>query len=193
MRKSTVAATLVASIALAGCGKSSTGPRLTENQLRKLVLQQRDVSGLDRFSFGREVTSEFNPLLGRDPHAFRRQNGWVVRYRRRGNAGPGALTVASVADVFSSGKDAQKFLDAVQKSETETAEANGLKEVTIDRLGEDAVAVATARTTPAGIRFVRISWRDGRFVCSVSASGFARRMSVDDIVAHARKQERRLG
>lgn len=189
MRRS-VTALVVGVVGLAGCG-GQPAERLSEKQLRKLVLQETDVPGFNQFAFGRETTIEFNPVLQRERDKFGHQNGWVARYRRATLTGRGPLTIASVTDVFSGNDGAREFFDALREHERKTAGMSGLKVVGSD-VGDDAVAVATAKPRRGSIRFARVTWRVGRFVASVSASGFAERMSVGDVVALARKQTRRM-
>ena len=85
-----------------------------------------------------------------------------------------------------------EVFDAIRTDQFQIACANGLKEIRITGLGAAAYGVASANPVPDGVRSVQISWREGRFVSTVEASGFTRRMSVADEVALARKQDDRL-
>jgi hypothetical protein len=190
-----VAATgLVAcALVLAACGAQGAKP-LSDDQLQTLVLQADDLPPLlERFSFEQELRSEQNPVLAGDPNRFDRQNGWVARYRRRGNPrAHGPLTVASTIEMFARSAGASQYLDAIEKSDKEVASANGLQEITVPAIGAKSHALASARSPRGSIRYVIVTWRDGRFVASVSASGYAELMSVADVVALARSQERRV-
>jgi hypothetical protein len=181
---------VVALIASSGCGKGSTKP-VSGRVLQKLVLQQTDLPGFGQFAFGRELRSELDPAFAGDPRKFGRQDGWAARYRRA-RRGPGPLTVASVIDEFARPSDAGDLLAAVRDQERKTSAASGLKTFQPSNLGDDDVGVATARPSAKGVRFVRVTWRRGRFVASVTALGYTQRMSVDEVVALARKQNQRL-
>jgi hypothetical protein len=176
---------------LAGCGGGSARPKLPDGKLQKLVLQEQDLPAYDQFVFEREVASDFNPVLHREPNELGRQNGWTARYRRVRSRGSGALTVSSIADVFGRDSDAKKFLDAVDELQAQVGPANGLKKLALD-LGDQAVGYATANALPSGVRSVQVMWRKGRYVGTITATGFTRQMSVANVVALARKQDRRL-
>jgi hypothetical protein len=194
MRGAVVAALLLSipAVVLGGCGSGSSGKKLSDRELARLVLQSADLHGFDRFSFGPEVTSELSPVLGRDPVKFGRQSGWTARYRRVGRGGRGPLTVTSSVEVFGSAGGAAKYLHAVAENQKQTNAAGGLKELDPSGMGDEAIGATTAMPPPGSVRSVLVTWREGRFVSSLAAIGFAQRMPVSDVVALAHEQEDRL-
>ena len=67
-----------------------------------------------------------------------------------------------------------------------------MKKISVPSIGAESHVLASARAPRASVRYVVVSWRDGRFVGSVAASGYAELMSVRDVVALARSQEKRV-
>jgi hypothetical protein len=185
-----VAVFVVVALASGGCGDSS-GENLSENELAKLVVQPSDVPRLSRFQNEREIMSQQSPVLGRDPHRFGRQNGWVARYRRpRGSNGP--LILASGVDMFAKRSGASDFFGKVTKVNEANAAGSGMKSADGDDLGDERQVLATPSGRPGSVRFVLAVWRTGRFVGSISASGYSGRISSDDVVALAKRADRRL-
>ncbi len=178
---------------LAACGTQAAKP-LPHDRLQSLVLQPSDLSPtLSRFSFGRELRSEQSPVFSGDPSRFGRQGGWIARYRRRGNPkAHGPLTIVSAVEMFGRSAGASQYLGAQEKREKTSASAAGLKEVSTPSIGAESHALASARAPRGSVRYVVVTWRNGRFVGSVAASGYAELMSARDVLALARSQEKRL-
>jgi hypothetical protein len=190
---SRLVAVLTAGVLLAlgaGCGSHTAAP-LSDRQLAKLVLQPSDLPGLERFANAREVSSEQSPVLDGDPATFGRQGGWVARYRGSG-AGKGPLQLASTVEMFDAADGAGKFFDELRKREAKIEAETGLTSVDVPSVGDEAYAYATPHARPGSIRAVIVTWRDGRFVATAFANGFAERMSVRDVLALVRRQDRRL-
>jgi len=190
-----VAATgLVAcALVITACGGHTAQP-LSDGQLQGLVLQSADLPRtLERFSFEHELRSEQSPVLAGNSSRFGRQKGWVARYRRRGDPRlRGPLTVASTIEMFGRPAGASNYLDAVEMRDQEVASTTGLKEVTVPAIGSTSHALESDRAPHGSIRYVIVTWREGRFVGSVSASGYAELMAVRDVVMLARSQEKRV-
>jgi hypothetical protein len=174
----------------AGCGSHTAAP-LSDRQLSRLVLQPSELPGLERFANAREVSSEQSPVLGGDPARFGRQGGWVARYRVSGAAN-GPLLIASTVEMLDGGGGAGKFFGELRKRDQRVEGATGLTSVDLPRVGDESYAYATPHARPGTIRTVAVTWRDGRFVATAFANGFAERMSVRDVLALARRQDRRL-
>lgn len=174
----------------AGCGSHAAAP-LPDRQLAKLVLQPSDVPNLERFANTREVSSEQSPALGGDPERFGRQGGWVARYRGSGAAN-GPLLLASTVEMFDAADGAGKFFGEQRTRDKRVEAATGLTSVDIPRVGDESYAYATPHARPGTIRTVLVTWRDGRFVATALANGFAERMPVGVVPALVRRQDRRL-
>ena len=181
---------LLVTALLAGCGQGSAGPKLKEAQLRTLVLQPKDLPrGLEEFDFGRQLTTDAHPGPRRDQTRFGRQDGWKARYRR---GGKDATVIESRVDVFAHVGGAKQDLDAYS-AEFENSKAAGWKPLTVAAIGDGSRGATLLQRAPGGgLRYFTIAWRDGRLTASVTIAGFARSMRLDEALALARKQERRL-
>jgi hypothetical protein len=184
---------LVAALVLGGCGGGSA-KRLADRELANLVLQSSDLSRrYSVFAAGKETHGELAPALRGDEHRFGRQGGWVARYRTTSRSpAHGALTLVSTADVFAGSSAAGKYFGAVRKYDQQTAPATGLKDEPIPRVGDEARAVASPPGPPRSVRIFVVTWRDGRIVATVSATGFARSLRLADVLALVRRQESRI-
>jgi hypothetical protein len=187
-----VAVLALAALVLAGCGHSSRGKKLSDRELGALVLQPTDLpKTFSEFSFARESSSELSPALHGDRTRFGRQDGWVARYRRGGpTQARGPLTVASGVEVFADSDGAADYLDAVV--EAQESAGGALRKVEVSTLGDETAAFAPPGAPPGTAVSFYVVWRDGRFAGGISAVGFARRLVLADVVALARKQEKRM-
>jgi hypothetical protein len=179
-----LAASLV--LMLAACGSSAS--TLDKAQLPKLVLQPSDLPGaFSRFDEGAQVQADAVTGPRHDPVRFGREGGWKARYHRAGTgATRGALVVESRADVFGDAGGAGKDLDAYR---AQLAQLRG-RRLAAPKLGE--AAVASTQLQAGGIRFYTIAWRDRNTTASVTVDGFDGKVTLDDALALARLQERRL-
>jgi hypothetical protein len=186
-----VAAAVLALIA-SGCSLGGgDGGSIQVAQLKDLVLQPADVPAVfRRFDEGRQVMADQPGGSRADPSRFGRQEGWKARYHRGGtNRTVGPLVIESRADVFESADGAKDDFDAAKR------EKGGLggQEVEAPELGEDSFAVTLLQGTPrSGVRFYLLFWRTDNATASVLTNGFNRGMQLEDAVALARKQARRI-
>ena len=67
-----------------------------------------------------------------------------------------------------------------------------MKRVDVRKLGDELQAEATASSSPGSVRSVTITWRAGRFVAGLSASGLDPDPSIEAATALARKQLARI-
>jgi hypothetical protein len=176
-------------VAAAGCGSSAA--RLTAKQLPTLVLQPGDLpADFQRFDEGRQVSLDRVPGPRYETARFGREDGWKARYRRAGtSATSGPLVVESRADVFASPSGAQDDL-AAYRYQFEHAVAATL--IQAPSLGDGAVAMTQLQPGTPGIRYYSIAWRNSNATGSVTANGFAGRLTFAQAVALARAQERRM-
>jgi hypothetical protein len=193
MRAAAATGFVACALVITACGAHRAEP-LSDEQLQTLVLQSADLPRtLERFSFDHELRSAQSPVLAGDSSRFGRQRGWVARYRRSGDPRVrGPLTVASTIEMFAGPGGASKYFDAVEKRDQEVASTTGLKEVPVPTIGATSHALESARAPRGSIRYVIVTWREGRFVGSVSASGYAELMVVRDVVTLALSQEKRV-
>ena len=118
----------------------------------------------------------------------RSETGWKARYRRPGTPETrGPLVIESRVDRFDSGDGAEDAF-AELRNELEAGAA------TIDPpdVGEEAVATRLTQPGVNAVEFVTIAWRDANVVATVTVNGFARKMTIADAAALARKQQRRI-
>ena len=181
---------LFALLGLAGC--SLTGGHeasIERSELEQLVLQPDDLQRVFvRFGEGRQVSAD-SPGGGRgDPARFGRVEGWITRYRRPGAAqAAGPQVIVSRADLFGSVTGAEDDFEAAR----EELANGGLGWSPIDEpgLGDESFA-ATVRQ--AGLRRYEVFWREHNAAASLKVEEFEGRMALADVLALARKQERRI-
>jgi hypothetical protein len=180
---------------LAGCTSGGDGAAIERRELKKIVLQPSDLPGFQRFSEGRQGRAEQPGGVTADPARFGRVDGWQARFRHPGTAlTSGPLVVESRADLFESPGGAEDELARLEEEARAQREARVLAQA--PALGEEAVA-ATIRQ-PAGVpgargvRFYLVVWREENVTASVFVNGFEGRVRLEDAIALARKQQRRI-
>jgi hypothetical protein len=182
---------LVLLLAASGCSLGGDDGSIEVGQLKDLVLQPADIPAVFlRFDEGRQVMADSPGGSRADPGRFGREDGWKARYRRQGTSRTvGPLVIESRADVFESADGAKDDFDAAKR------EKGGLggQEVEAPELGEDSFAVTLLQGTPrSGVRFYLLFWRTDNATASVLTNGFEGGMQLEDAVALARKQARRI-
>ncbi len=170
-----------------GGKKGDSKQTITAKELPKLVLQPEDLPPVFlRFDEGRQGRAD-QPLGSRgDPARFGRQGGWKARYRRPGTpATRGALVIESRADRFKSSSGAKKELAAIELSQSD--------ELPKPRLGDEARAVTFLQgPAGAGVRFYLVAWREDNLTASILINGFDGKMTLQDALSLARKQQGRI-
>lgn len=125
-----------------------------------------------------------------DPKRFGREGGWIARYHRGGSlstAGP--VVVVSRADVFGDAGGAKRDF-ALYRDELE---GGAFEPVRVTRLGDGAVAATTLQGAGAlSVRSYAIAWRRDNATAELEANGFARRFTLAQALALARKQDAHL-
>ena len=173
----------------AGCG-SSSGPTIPGSRGPKLVLQRTDLpKQFAAFYFGRQLMADQTP--GRtDPTRFGREGGWIGRYKRAGSmATAGPLVLVSRVDLFKSADGAKKDLQLYRGY---YLHGPG-KEIFAPKIGDESIAtVSSLGSGSHTVRTYSIAWRQSNATAQIEVNGFARKLSLADAVAIARKQERRL-
>ena len=180
---------LVLAVALAlvaGCRGSENIPL---DKLPRLVLQPDDVPDLTMFDEGRQSRADLPPGERGDPHRFGRRGGWKARYRRAGSAETrGPLVVESRADLFASEGGAEADLDSARR-----ALEREWRRVHSAAIGDGTSAATTTQQAVAGdVRFYTIAWRDNNVTASILVQGFEGKVALEDAVALARKQQKRI-
>ncbi len=180
-------ATLLAS--LAGCLHG--GPReVHADELPDVVLQPSDLPAeFERFDEGKQLLADARPGRREDAERFGREGGWKARYNRPGSpAVSGPLVVESRADLFADPSGAEQDLEAY---EAELRKDGDLVEP--PPLGEEAVAgTLRQQAFPEPVRFYTVAWREANVTASVLVQGFEGQVTLDDALALARKQQRRI-
>jgi hypothetical protein len=182
-------------LGVAACG--SSGPKIPETALSRLVLAPRDVRPLLQFDVGPQV--RLDNLVGprKDPTRFGREGGWKARYRRSGSpATTGPLVLESRADVFKSASGAKRDLDAYEEEFREAINVAPTSRhfLTAPTIGDSAVAMTILQPGAPGsaIRFYRIAWRDHNATASVLVEGFDGKLGFATATRLARRQETHL-
>ncbi len=183
-------ALLVAVLLLGGCSltEDDGGSTVSAEELERLVLQPEDVGrGFVRFDEGRQGIAD----TGGDPAQFGRMEGWKARYRAGTNATRGPLVVASLADLFESSDGAADHLEALRAERT--SPESGWQPAEDPGLGDESYALTLVQGTgPRAVRSYVVAWRRGELTGSVDVNGFERGLTLDDAVALAQKQARRM-
>ena len=182
----------VASLALlAGCSDAREEELVSAKRLPTLVLQPSDLpTSFVRFDHGRIGFTDIQGGPRGDERRFGREGGWKARYKRAGSAETrGPLVVVSFADVFRSTDGARKDLDAYER-EFRDGRWSAVEAATVG----DASAAVTLRqgSGSAGLRYYAIVWRERNVTASLEVSGFEGKISLEDALELARRQERRI-
>jgi hypothetical protein len=180
---------------LAGCslGGGDDAP-ITEQELPQVVLLEGDLGpGWSAFDLGRQVQADRVPGAREDPARFGRIDGWKARYRRAGSpdaAGP--LVIESRADLFPSEDDAADDLAAYETELAQEAAAAGGDVLDPPELGDGAAAATYVQQGGTAVRYYRIAWRTANATASLTVNGFDGRVTFEQALALARKQQAHL-
>lgn len=186
---------VVGVLVLAGC--SLTGDdegdgdaTVTAQELEAAVLQPADMGRpFSVFDEGRQGIADRPSGARSSPERFGRTEGWKARYRRAGSRQTrGPIVVASLVDAFGTTDGAEDDFEAL-KADLEGGEL-AWKEAAAPELGDEAIA----RTLDEGngVSFFLVAWRDANAVSSVEVNGFTGKVTLEDALALARKQARRV-
>lgn len=158
------------------------------DQLEKMVLLTEDLEGSawTRFDSGRQTRTDQPTGARSNPARHGRIDGWKARYRRAGSLQTsGPLVVESRADVFEDAEGATGDFDDYG-AELQTA-GTTLEEV--PDLGDRAIL---ATLTQDDVRFFLVMWRDANAVAAINANGFDGKLTREQTLALARKQQERM-
>ena len=176
---------------MTGCmSDSSSGT--SRDELADLVLQKGDLPPVfELFDEGRQVRADLSTGPRADPARFGRVEGWKARYRRAGTPQTGGpLVVESRVDLFDSSGGADDELEA-HKLEQEEAEGTRLLRTPV--LGDEAFAATLTQPGVSSIvRFYLVAWREGDVAASLFVNGFEGKLTLEQVLGLARKQQRRL-
>jgi hypothetical protein len=182
---------LLAILGLAGCSLTGDddGPASIEvADLGKLVLHPEDLPrSFMRFDEGRQIAADLPAGTRADPARFGRRDGWKARYRRGGTIQTtGPLLIESKADLFGSGEGAKDDFDAARADiEWQPIGEPGLGD-------ESFAATLLQGSETSGVRFYQVIWREDNAVASLNVNGFARGLTLEEVLELARAQERRI-
>jgi hypothetical protein len=176
---------------LAGCGGEKTIPHST---LPRLVLQPADLAAVFvRFDTGSLAPRDMSPPRA-DADRFGRLGGWKARFRRSGFATTrGPLVIQSTIDLFRSSGGAKDDLDAYRDQFDDVAREAGGSLLSAPTIGRESIVLRQRQPgTPRDVVFITIAWRDRNATASVLVEGFEGRITPDDALRIARRQERRI-
>ncbi len=189
-------ALLLAATFFAGCMGDDGEATFAADDLSRLVLQPADLSRVWlQFDEGQQAPADAPPGSRADPARFGRIEGWKARYRRAGSATTrGPLVIESRADLFESESGAKDDLEALGEDLARPPDRGApWQSLSEPELGDEALAATLDEGAgPGGVRYYLIGWRQDNVTASVSVNGFGDRISVQDALALARKQHRRL-
>ena len=174
--------TLVLLVACGGSGKSNS-----------LVLTSSDVGkGFTQFDKGKQIKADYSPPRDK-PDRFGRKDGWKARFSRPGNPkASGPLVISSLADEFSSPSGAHQDFELYRQTLALFASTNG-RMLTAPGLGDESAAVTYRQgLAPNTVRYYVIAWRHGSATASVNVNGFEGRITWEQALDLARKQEKAI-
>jgi hypothetical protein len=184
------AALLFCALAVAGCGGSGGKATVTRRELPRTVLQPADVPrSWTQFAEGKQVRLDAHAGPRQSATRFGREEGWIARYRATSSTGP--AVVESRADLFETVSGAKKDLSAYREELKTGIAGSGAtpKLLPSPSLGDASVA-GELRQGPAV--FLVVAWRRSNATASVTVEGQAASTHVGDVLALARRQDRRL-
>jgi hypothetical protein len=189
-RLTTISACL---LALAACGSTDNIPA---DAAKTLVLTKSDLPGAFAvFAEGPTARLDTQGTPRADLQRFGRKSGWVARFNRAGSAQTnGPLVAVSTVDVFGGEDGAKADLGAFRRQfgEETARRAAGTRLVRVPALGDDVAAVTSLQAGSPAVRFFTIAWRERNALASVTASGFANRFELADVLRLARRQQQKL-
>jgi hypothetical protein len=186
---------LLVLLGLAGCSLmgGDGGASIEVAELQKLVLQPDDLPrSFERFDEGRQIAADLPVGARADPARFGRQDGWKARYRRAGTLQTtGPLVIESKADLFDSSNGAKDDFDAARADADESEPE--WQPIGEPGLGDKSFAATLLEgTQTSGVRFYQVVWREDNATASLNVNGFARGLTLEDVLELARAQERRI-
>jgi hypothetical protein len=173
-----------------GCMGGDTAA-IDKSELNVVVLQPGDLPRVFiRFDEGRQTRIDQPGDTLADVERFGRQDGWKARYRRGGSPSTtGPIVIESKVDVFDDSGGAKQELEAERG---ELLEGLRLEDAAPD-VGEDSfVATGTQGSGRFKVRFYLIGWRHENAAATVLANGFERKLTREQVIDLARKQQARL-
>ena len=119
----------------------------------------------------------------------RGRSGWKARFRRPGStATRGPLVIESRVDLVADEDAAAGALGRVERSLL----SGGADAVEAPAIGAGSIAVRQHEAAVTPVDLFTVAWHDANVVASVTVSGFAGKIRVEDAVDLARKQQRRI-
>jgi len=184
-------ALLLAPLVLAVCGCGGGGPTIDKTSLSSLVLTpQAAGSGYAPFASGEQTPLDNQGTPRTDAARFGREGGWIMRLHRTGSTkSPGPLVIESRADLFGDSGGAGKDLD-LYRHMFASSPGDEHKPVSL-ALGDEAVGDTFVQPGQR-VRFYRIAWRYENATAAITAEGFDGKVTQEDAVRLARKQQLRL-
>lgn len=180
-------------LALAACDNADT---ISADSAKTLVLSKRDLpADFASFAEGPTATLDTQGTPRADLQRFDRKSGWVARFNRPSSARTnGPVIVVSTVDVFGGEDGAKADLGAFRQQfgEEIARRPAGARLVRVSALGDDVAAITSLQEGSPAVRFFTIAWRERNASASVTASGFADRIQLADVVRLARRQQQKL-
>jgi hypothetical protein len=179
-------------LALVGCSSGGGGAAVSRAELPSSVLQPADLgAGWARFDAGRQVRADAHPGPRSDAQRFDRIEGWKARYHRVSGSLGKPSVVESRADLFQGSAGAGKDLDAYRKELAAGIPGSGAEVglLKAPQLGDEAVA---AKLRQGPLVLFTVAWRRSNATASVLVEGRSGVTTVQDALALASKQDRRL-
>jgi hypothetical protein len=179
-------------LALAGCSDSDGKTTVSRTELPETVLQSADLgSAWVQFDEGRQARLDAHPGPRAEAARFGRVVGWKARYRRvSGKLGEPSV-IESRSDLFDSTNGADEDLDAYREELEAGIPGSGGTATMLESpsLGDGAFA-GELRLGPQVS--ITVAWRRSNATASVLVQGRTGATTLEDALAVAKKQDRRL-
>jgi hypothetical protein len=185
-----VALLVVALVFVAGgcMGDDDDGGAYEAGELERMVLLADDLEGQgwSRFDWGKQLQADQPTGVRSNPMRFDRLGGWKARYRRPGSRkSTGPLVIESRADVFETADGATSDFDAYGSE----LEGSGTEIEEVPGLGDRGVI---ATLLQGDVRFFLVMWRHDNAVAALNLNGFGGKLTREQALALARKQDERM-
>jgi len=180
-------------LVVAGCFGGGGGSSLSVENGESLVLARSDVgSEFRQFDQGKQLRADLSPPRD-DASRFGRKGGWKARFTRPGTrTTQGPLVISSLADLFGTNDGARSDFELYKDVLAQFVSTGG-RMLSAPDLGDEAQAVTFRQgIRPNAVRYFLVAWRTGPVTASINLNGYDGKLTWDQTLEIARKQERRI-
>jgi hypothetical protein len=100
--------------------------------------------------------------------------------------------IESRVDVFATSEGADKDFEAYETELETLLDDSPAERLDAPDIGDDALAMTNVQAALEDVRFYNIVWRESNVTASIIVQGFEGKVSFDDAVALAPRQQKRI-